>query len=158
MLTLIEHQPFKTRKEVLKGLCDTYDIKIYIKGKDDIYYKYKLDNNKFYQVDQKSLDELKACKNGYNFYTSCKLTTKHVAIFIYNTEKVFDLQTLRMLESIFWGLSRDFIIYENKKCIRRVTLYPDKLYNLEDYRDWAEKVLGQEVKKIIFLNGDVKVR
>lgn len=158
MLTLTERQPFKTRKEVLKGLCDTYDIKIYIKGKDDIYYKYKLDDNKFYQVDQKSFDELKACKKGYNLYKSCKLTDKHIAIFIYNTEKVFDLQTLRMLESIFWGLTRDFIIYENKQCIDRITLYPDKLYNLEDYRKWTEKALGQEVGKIIFLNGDVKVR
>lgn len=158
MLTLIERQPFKTRKEVLKGLCDTYDIKIYINGKNNTYYKYKFDNSEFYQIDEKSLDELKACEKGYSLYKSCKLTNKHIAIFIYNTKKVFDMQTLRMLESIFWGLSRDFIVYENKKCIRRVTLYSDKLYNLEDYRAWTEKVLGQEVKKIIFLNGDIKVR
>lgn len=158
MLVLTERQPFNTRKEILKSLSDTYDIKIYIKGKNDIYYNYKLDNDKLNQIDKKSIDELKECKQGYNFYTSCKLTREHVAIFIYNEEKVFDLQTLRMFESIFWGLSKDFVIYENKKCIRRVTIYADKAYNLENYIKRTEKVLGQKIKKIIFLNGDVKVR
>lgn len=157
MLVLKECQPFNTKKEILKGLCNTYDMRIYIIF-DDIYYKYKLVEDDYKTVDKGVTLECLKNKEGYGLYTTCKLSKQFKAAFIYNIKKVFDLQTLRVIESIFRDLSKDFIIYKDDKCLRRVTLYPDKLYNLEDFIKWTEKVLGQEVEKIIFLNGDIKVK